>query len=189
MKMFVIDNAGKIAAIQPDSVTEAQMTFKTECELAGVTSEWPSKRLVEIWNQLPGVTAVRKFTDRKSAVSRIWKGVQALEPAVAPHAAPSTDEEGRVGQEAEERRRRAQSQQNRNRAGTTSTRGRRHAGRYHERHRLAGAQRSRVHQRCAGQAHGLDGRISKARRREARLFRRKLIQTRANTCESQSTHA
>ena len=89
MKTFVIDNAGKIAAIQPDGVTEAQMTFKTECELAGLTSEWPSKRLVEIWNQLPGVTAVRKFTDRKSAVSRIWKGVQALEPAVAPHPAPT----------------------------------------------------------------------------------------------------
>jgi Protein of unknown function (DUF3489) len=87
MKMFVIDSPGKIEAIQPDSVTEAQMTFKTEGELAGVTSEWPIKSLVEIWNQLPGVTVVRKFTDRKSAVSRIWKAVQTLEPAVAPQAA------------------------------------------------------------------------------------------------------
>ena len=86
MKMFVISSAGKIA-IQPDSVTEAQMTFKTECELSDVTSEWPSKRLVEIWNQLPGVAAVRKFTDRKSAIARIWKAVQTLEPAVAAQAA------------------------------------------------------------------------------------------------------
>ena len=30
MKMFVIDNAGKISAIQPDSVTEGQTTFTTE---------------------------------------------------------------------------------------------------------------------------------------------------------------
>ena len=100
MKMFVIGSAGKIAAIQPDSVTEAQMTFKTECELAGVTSEWPSKRLVEIWNQLPGVTAVRKFTDRKSAVARIWKAVQTLEPAVAPLPAQETGKKARSGRKA-----------------------------------------------------------------------------------------
>ena len=89
MKMFVIDNAGKISAVQPESVTEGQTTFTTDSELAGVTSEWPSGKLVEIWNQLPGVTAVRKFTDRKSAVSRIWKAVQTLEPAVAPQPAPA----------------------------------------------------------------------------------------------------
>ena len=94
MKMFVIDNAGKISAVQPESVTEGQTTFSTDNELAAVTSEWPSGKLVEIWNQLPGVTAVRKFTDRKSAVSRIWKAVQTLEPAVAPQAAPTTHEEG-----------------------------------------------------------------------------------------------
>jgi hypothetical protein len=95
VKMFVISSAGKIAAIQPDSVTEAQMTFKTECELAGVTSEWPSKSLVEIWNQLPGVTAVRKFSDRKSAVARIWKAVQTLEPAVAALPAQETGKKAR----------------------------------------------------------------------------------------------
>ena len=42
MKMFVIDNAGKISAVQPESVTEGQTTFTTDSELAGVTSEWPS---------------------------------------------------------------------------------------------------------------------------------------------------
>ena len=87
MKMFVIDDAGKIAAVEPDSVTEGQTTFKTEKELGTVSSEWPTGRLVEIWNQLPGAAAVRKFTDRKTAVARIWKAVQTLEPAVAPPAA------------------------------------------------------------------------------------------------------
>ena len=74
MKMFVISDAGKISAIQPERVTEAQITFTTEREFAGVTSEWPSERLVEMWNQLPGVTAVRKFTDRKSARFANLKG-------------------------------------------------------------------------------------------------------------------
>ena len=149
MKMFVIDGAGKITAVQPDSVTEGQTTFTTERELAAVTSEWASGKLVEIWNQLPGVTAIRKFTDRKSAVARIWKAVQTLEPAVAPQAAQGV-RRSTVGQEGDSPSRRAQSEQNRNGAGPDSTRGRRHAGRHHERHRLDGAQRSRVHQRCAG---------------------------------------
>ena len=45
MKTFVIDSAGKITAVQPESVTEGQTTFTSEPELAGVTSEWPSRML------------------------------------------------------------------------------------------------------------------------------------------------
>jgi hypothetical protein len=120
MKTFVISRAGKIAAIHPDGVTEAQITFKNECELVGVTSEWPTKRLVEIWNQLPGVTAVRKFTDRKSAVSRIWKAVQTLEPGVATQAAyvPTKMVRSRTKVTTEDG---APKEQNRSRAGPAST--------------------------------------------------------------------
>ena len=87
MKMFVIDDGGKIAAVQPGSVTEGQITFTTQKELATVSSEWPTGRLIGIWNQLPGVPAVRKFTDRNTAVARIWKAVQTLAPAVPAPAA------------------------------------------------------------------------------------------------------
>ena len=34
------------------------------------------KRLVEIWNRLPGVGAVARFTDRKTAIARIWRALQ-----------------------------------------------------------------------------------------------------------------
>src|SRR5438067_4605054 len=34
------------------------------------------KRLVEIWNRLAGVEPVARFTDRKTAVRRIWRAVQ-----------------------------------------------------------------------------------------------------------------
>jgi hypothetical protein len=81
-------------------VTEGQTTFTTEKELVSVTAEWPSGRLVEIWNQLPGVAAVRKFTDRKTAVARIWKAVQTLEPAVAPPAAQKRATKARSGRKA-----------------------------------------------------------------------------------------
>ena len=35
-------------------------------------------RLIEIWNSLPGAAPVKKFMDRKTAVSRIWKAIQSL---------------------------------------------------------------------------------------------------------------
>jgi hypothetical protein len=37
--------------------------------------------MIEICNRLPGATPVKKFTDPKKAVARIWKSVQSLVPA------------------------------------------------------------------------------------------------------------
>ena len=34
------------------------------------------KRLVEIWNRLPGIEPVTRFTDRKTAIGRIWRAIQ-----------------------------------------------------------------------------------------------------------------
>jgi hypothetical protein len=44
---------------------------------------WPLKRLVAIWNDLPGVLPVQKFTNRKIALQRIWRAVQSPEQASA----------------------------------------------------------------------------------------------------------
>ena len=38
---------------------------------------WPLKRLVAIWNDLPGVLAVQKFTSREIALERIWRFLHA----------------------------------------------------------------------------------------------------------------
>jgi hypothetical protein len=51
-------------------------SFASEQELQELASAWPMKRLVEIWNRLPGVEPVARFTDRKTAVRRIWRAVQ-----------------------------------------------------------------------------------------------------------------
>ena len=51
-------------------------SFASERELQELVSVWPMKRLVEIWNRLPGVEPVARFTDRKTAVRRIWRAVQ-----------------------------------------------------------------------------------------------------------------
>src|SRR5258708_23017253 len=45
-------------------------SFASEQELQELASQWPMKRLVEIWNRLPGVEQVIRFTDRKTAIAR-----------------------------------------------------------------------------------------------------------------------
>ena len=33
-----------------------------------------------MWNRLPGATGVKKFTNRETAVQRIWKAIQQIQP-------------------------------------------------------------------------------------------------------------
>jgi hypothetical protein len=42
-------------------------------ELAALGAVWPAQRLVQIWNDLPGVHAVKRFENREVGVHRIWK--------------------------------------------------------------------------------------------------------------------
>ncbi len=57
-----------------------------------LTAAWPASRLVEIWNSIPGFVPVKKFTNRKTAVLRIWKAIQSLDAGVAAHAAKPTSD-------------------------------------------------------------------------------------------------
>ena len=80
MRNFTIDNDTNNIAFH-GSVKEAEAApnserFGTEAALAKLAANWPAARLVEIWNGLPGETPVRKFKDRATAVSRIWKALQ-----------------------------------------------------------------------------------------------------------------
>jgi hypothetical protein len=90
MKCFTIENetnnitvhgSAKEAEAVPDSER-----FGSEAALAKLAANWPTARLIEIWNSLPGANPVAKFKDRATAVSRIWKAIQTLgqtEPAPA----------------------------------------------------------------------------------------------------------
>jgi hypothetical protein len=96
MTTFAITNDNNITAFTAaEQVPEGQQRFASEKELAKVSAEWPIGRFVEVWNGFAGVVPfdslkpVKKFTDRKTAVSRIWKAIQALTPAPAPEAAPA----------------------------------------------------------------------------------------------------
>jgi hypothetical protein len=83
--------------------------FATLEELAGLASGWPTSRLIEIWNGIPGVTPVNKFKDRKTAVARIWNAIRILDTDIvieddaAPESEPAAigELEAQPGQETE----------------------------------------------------------------------------------------
>jgi len=91
MKTFTIDTENSITAFASKQEAGEGESFSSRQELASLVAEWPADRLVEVWNGIPGLTPVKKFTDRKSAVSRIWKAIQSLDggsPAEAATTAP-----------------------------------------------------------------------------------------------------
>jgi hypothetical protein len=57
---------------------EGTLTFAAESELDALTAGWPSSRLIDVWNRLPDHTPVKKFTNRKTAIRRIWRAVQGI---------------------------------------------------------------------------------------------------------------
>src|SRR5260370_41529703 len=59
---------------------EGTETFSGPQELAALAIQWPGARLVEIWNGLPCVEPVERFTSRQAAATRIWKAIQNLQP-------------------------------------------------------------------------------------------------------------
>ena len=91
MTTFTIDAENNISAFPTPDHAEAAIgagaqPFTSQDELANLTAEWPTARLVETWNGFAGVApfsdlkAVKKFTTRTIAVSRIWQAIQKLAP-------------------------------------------------------------------------------------------------------------
>jgi Protein of unknown function (DUF3489) len=82
MKTYTIENETNNITIhatkQEAEAVAGSECFANEAALAKLAANWPSARLAEIWNSLPGETPVKKFKDRATAVSRIWKAIQRL---------------------------------------------------------------------------------------------------------------
>src|SRR5881296_1612657 len=87
MKTYTIDKENSITAFASKQEAGEGESFSSQQELASLVAEWPADRLIEVWNGIPGLTPVKKFTDRKSAVSRIWKAIQSLDGGGAAEAA------------------------------------------------------------------------------------------------------
>ena len=82
MKTFTIENQTNNitvhgSAIEAEAIPDTER-FGNEAALLKLAANWPTARLIDIWNNLPGITPVNKFKDRATAVSRIWKAIQTL---------------------------------------------------------------------------------------------------------------
>src|SRR4051794_20181097 len=84
MTTFTIDSSNDITVLDSSQKIEENRdgieAFTSSQELAALAAKWPAARLVEIWNTLPGVEAVKRFTSREVATARIWKAIQTLQP-------------------------------------------------------------------------------------------------------------
>jgi hypothetical protein len=86
---FTIDAHNNITAHDsPEAAAAATEipfeSFSTQKELAKIAADWPTSRFVEIWNAMAGappfgkLKPVKKFTDRVSAITRLWNVIHIL---------------------------------------------------------------------------------------------------------------
>jgi hypothetical protein len=123
MTTFTIDCDNNITAFA--SMKEAKAAdiagaeyFSSLEELEQLAASWSpagtrgrgSSKLIELWNSLPGVTPVKKFTDRKIALARIWKAAQALTPPGAPQGAQDALKAAKASKKATRRQKGAPAQ-------------------------------------------------------------------------------
>jgi hypothetical protein len=113
MRTFTIDPDNNITVLaEVPAGADRSTTFTNEKEMAKLTADWPVSRLIDIWNSFAGVAPftdlkpVKKFTDRKAAVTRIWKAVERLARDVAQPAADVAPVKGTAKKSPSKRNRR-----------------------------------------------------------------------------------
>ena len=90
--IFTIDSDNNITAHAGLPPADSHEPFATLKDLTKLTAKWPISRLVDVWNSFAGVAPfndlkpVKKFSNRKAALVRIWQAVERLTPMVAPEA-------------------------------------------------------------------------------------------------------
>jgi hypothetical protein len=109
MRTFTITDDNNItvyATREEAKKQEGCQTFASQKELEALAAEWPLSRCIETWNSFAGVAPfdelkpVKKFTDRKTAVARIWTALQRMEAPAAPPALPRAPKKARASHKA-----------------------------------------------------------------------------------------
>jgi hypothetical protein len=95
--IYIIENESTHMTSYPSTAALGEPTgaetFSTESELAELAAGWPMTRLVGIWSALSNVTPLKKFTDRKTAITRIWSALQIEGTVCRQAASPITESE------------------------------------------------------------------------------------------------
>jgi len=123
MTIFTIDRDFNIAAYGAGEEIPAadgvhRFTNPKQLDQLAIALRWTGDQLVQIWNSFAGAAPfddlkpVKKFTDRKTAVARIWKAIQRLAPATktapaAPQVAQDAPEAAAASEKASPKKRAA----------------------------------------------------------------------------------
>jgi hypothetical protein len=77
MRIYIIGNDGiTLCREAPASVTDGEIAVASKKELHAAPLS--GKRLLALWNALPGVEKRRKVGDREALVDQLWSGIEAL---------------------------------------------------------------------------------------------------------------
>ena len=91
MRIYIIGNDGiTLCREAPATVDEGEVAVASKEELHA--ARLSGKRLLALWNALPGVVKRRKIGDREALIDQLWSGIEALpdpEPQPMQSAPPS----------------------------------------------------------------------------------------------------
>ena len=77
MRIYIIGNDGiTLCREAPASVTDGEITVASKEELHAAPLS--GKRLLALWNALPGVEKRRKVGDREALIDQLWSAIEAL---------------------------------------------------------------------------------------------------------------
>jgi hypothetical protein len=77
MRCYLIrDNRVTVCPAAPKTIGDGSILVRTTKDLDAL--RFPISRLITLWNHLPGTAPVKRFTDRPTAVKRVWQTLEAL---------------------------------------------------------------------------------------------------------------
>jgi hypothetical protein len=94
MRIYIIGNAGIVLSREaPATVNDGEVAVASKEEL--YAAPLSGKRLLALWNALPGVEKRRKVGDRAALIDQLWSAIEALpDPESQPDAKrPSKQDE------------------------------------------------------------------------------------------------
>ena len=76
-RQYAIGSDGRVRVLKAGATVDPRpIVFSSLEQLAQVTESWPMRRMLEIWNQLPGERKVTRFESRRIAVERLWQALE-----------------------------------------------------------------------------------------------------------------
>ena len=93
MRIYIIDNDGiRLSRDAPAALNEGEIAVASNEELHAAPLS--GKRLLALWNALPGVEKRKKVGDRAALIDQLWRAIESLAGPGAPARCETSIEAG-----------------------------------------------------------------------------------------------